>query len=70
MVLRYRDNMAEKRLFNDNWFFRKEKENESYNCNEYKAIDIPHDWLIYDSFNMYEDSVGHYKKEFEYSVQS
>ena len=62
--------MAEKRLFNDNWFFRKEKEKESYNCNEYKAIDIPHDWLIYDSFNLYEDSVGHYKKEFEYSVQS
>ena len=29
-------------------------------------VDIPHDWLIYDSLNLYEDSTGWYLKRFRY----
>ena len=32
--------------------------------NEFAKVDIPHDWLIYDSQNLYEDSTGWYEKRF------
>ena len=30
--------------------------------------DLPHDWLIYDTKNLYEDSIGWYRKKFVYST--
>jgi len=58
-----------KQLFNDHWFFAKFKlgttlatvKKVATNWNE---VDIPHDWLIYDSTNLYETSEGWYKKQF------
>ena len=32
--------------------------------NEFHPVDIPHDWLIYDSQKLYEDSIGWYAKRF------
>ena len=32
--------------------------------NEFRPVDIPHDWLIYDSQKLYEDSTGWYEKRF------
>ncbi|MBQ8598478.1 MAG: glycoside hydrolase family 2, partial [Lachnospiraceae bacterium] len=31
---------------------------------EFKEVDIPHDWLIYDSRKLYEDGTGWYYKQF------
>lgn len=59
----------QKRLWNDNWCFAKtslgvewdEKDNWANNM---QAVDLPHDWLIYNTNDLYEDSVGWYRKEF------
>ena len=63
-------------LFNDGWFFAKQKilpgtkpdnTTPSDSCNglDWQPVHIPHDWLIYDTNNLYESSVGFYKKEFD-----
>ena len=62
-------------LFNDNWLFVKQKTApdikmannimHSGNALDWKPIYVPHDWLIYDTNNLYESSVGFYKKEFD-----
>ena len=33
-----------------------------------EPADLPHDWLIYDTKNPYEDSIGWYRKKFVYSA--
>lgn len=58
-----------KQLFNDGWEFCKQSLGttlEEINRNEvlFEPVDIPHDWLIYNSQNLYEDSVGWYRKRF------
>ncbi|MEN8905469.1 MAG: glycoside hydrolase family 2 TIM barrel-domain containing protein, partial [Clostridiales bacterium] len=50
-------------LFNDNWNFKKESLDNNYISN-WEGIDVPHDWLIYDVKNLYENSIGYYKKTF------
>ncbi len=32
---------------------------------EFQPVELPHDWLIYDAKNLYEDGFGWYKKSFE-----
>lgn len=34
---------------------------------DFADVSIPHDWLIYDTTNLYESSVGFYKKTFDFS---
>ena len=34
------------------------------------GVDIPHDWLIYDSNNLYEDSEGWYRKKFVFNPEA
>ncbi|MCM1263106.1 MAG: DUF4982 domain-containing protein [Butyrivibrio sp.] len=63
--------MNEKILWNDGWTFLKTKPGTTFTqaaerFQEFKPVDIPHDWLIYDSLNLYEDSTGWYKKTFKY----
>lgn len=61
--------MSRKRLFNDNWEFVKTpfgtgmEELASYE-QAFSRVDIPHDWLIYDTQNLYETSTGWYRKHF------
>jgi len=63
-------------LFNDNWFFAKQRIEPTTDIEEitakvfdngldWKPVYVPHDWLIYDTNNLYESSVGFYKKRFE-----
>jgi beta-galactosidase len=52
--------MKMKKLFNDNWQFK-------LNDGEWQSVEIPHDWLIYDTANLYADGVGSYRKEFNVS---
>lgn len=61
--------MKRKRLFNDNWEFVKTPygtELEELNAWEekFKPVDIPHDWLIYNTEALYETSTGWYRKHF------
>jgi len=55
-----------KQLFNDGWFFAKAKLGSSVeDIKNWEVVDVPHDWLIYDTFNLYESGEGWYKKHFE-----
>ncbi|MCR5205740.1 MAG: DUF4982 domain-containing protein [Lachnospiraceae bacterium] len=44
-------------LFNDGWSFRLDSE-------DYKSVEIPHDWLIGDVNNLYKTGTGYYRKIF------
>lgn len=37
---------------------------------ELEEVTIPHDWMIYNTGNLYEDSIGWYKKVFQYNKKS
>ena len=47
-------------LFNDGWLFAKNSPE------NFTPVEIPHDWLISDTLNLYENSVGFYKKTFQF----
>jgi len=46
------------KLWNDAWEFSKNS------TDNFKPQEIPHDWLIWDTNNLYEKSVGYYRKKF------
>jgi len=55
--------MSIKRLLCDNWEFSKNPIGTEYSealC--WERVDIPHDWLIYDTKNLYETSTGWYRR--------
>ncbi len=57
--------MAEKMLFCDKWEFSKNPVNTQYSDElDFKPVDIPHDWLIYDVNRLYESSTGWYRRKF------
>lgn len=61
--------MIRKLLFNDNWKFTKYKigvtlSEVNNSTIPWTNVDIPHDWLIYDTDDLYETGEGWYKKEF------
>lgn len=57
--------MNKKILFNGGWEFVKSNlEVIESSTLKFESIDIPHDWLIYNALNLYEDSIGWYRKKF------
>ncbi|KRE97731.1 glycoside hydrolase [Paenibacillus sp. Soil766] len=57
--------MNKRTRFNDGWEFTKS----SLDVIEsaallYEPVDIPHDWLIYNTLDLYENSIGWYRKRF------
>ncbi len=50
-------------LFNDGWKFKKVLTDGTET--DWQSVDLPHDWQIYDTSNLYEDSDGWYKKTFD-----
>ncbi len=56
-------------LINDNWEFRLLPLDSGYDkamCgNGWNKVDLPHDWLIYDTNNLYADGEGWYRRTFE-----
>lgn len=58
-----------KTLFNDKWFFHKTTveatDEEIFNSKEWEAVDVPHDWMIYEAKQLYSSSIGCYRKRFE-----
>lgn len=56
--------MNKKTLFNDQWEFAKSNlETENSAGLAFEPVDIPHDWLIYNTLDLYENSIGWYRKE-------
>ena len=61
------DTYSYRKLFCDGWEFFKAPFGSEYSESfDFKQVDIPHDWLIYDTNNLYETSTGWYRKQFSY----
>ena len=59
--------MNKKILFNDGWEFAKSGlETTSAEGLAFKSVDLPHDWLIYNTLDLYENSIGWYRKRYRY----
>ena len=61
--------MNRKRLFNDKWYFSKTLPEVTWEEREkwqsmMEPVDLPHDWLIYNTLDLYENSIGWYHREF------
>lgn len=55
-------------LFNDGWEFAKSGlETDDCSALRFELVDVPHDWLIYNTQDLYEDSIGWYRKRFAYT---
>lgn len=64
--------MNSRTLWNDNWYFAKTALGVNWEDRQIweakmQPVDLPHDWLIYDTKNLYEDSIGWYRKNFAYA---
>ena len=63
-------NMRKDTLFNDNWEFVKTDTAadmaQVLEHGRWKAVDIPHDWLIYNTDDLYETGIGWYRKHFDF----
>ena len=59
--------MSQKTLFCDNWEFSKQPFGTEYSDGlKWESVDIPHDYLIENTKNLYETSTGWYRKSFDY----
>lgn len=57
--------MNKKTLFNSGWEFAKSSLDVTDGAGLiFEPVDLPHDWLIYNTLNLYEDSIGWYRKRF------
>ena len=60
--------MTGKQLFNTGWLFRKAPVGSSFetlvDSEDWQSVDLPHDWMIYDAENLYEQAETCYKKTF------
>ena len=59
--------MAIKTLFNRGWQFQLtdiDSDSKALQSDKWQNVDLPHDWLIYDSHNLYRTSKGWYSKNF------
>lgn len=58
---------SDRKLFCNDWKFYKAAFGSDYSENfAFKPVDVPHDWLIYDTNDLYETSTGWYRKNFSY----
>ncbi|MDO3410121.1 glycoside hydrolase family 2 TIM barrel-domain containing protein [Saccharibacillus sp. CPCC 101409] len=56
-------------LFNDGWTFAKSGlEQTDWRGLDFAPVEIPHDWLIGDTRNLYENGIGWYRRTLETSV--
>jgi beta-galactosidase len=60
--------MNKKILFNDGWEFSKSGLEATDSTGLiFEPVDLPHDWLIYNTLDLYENSIGWYRRSFNYS---
>lgn len=61
---------SDRKLFCNDWEFYKAAFGSDYSEDfAFKPVDIPHDWLIYDTNDLYETSTGWYRKNFSYQKE-
>ena len=53
-----------KEKWNDGWEFNLNDSPNEIKNDEWKSVRIPHDWLIYDTSDLYRDGYGRYRKRF------
>ncbi|MBQ7783915.1 MAG: glycoside hydrolase family 2, partial [Oscillospiraceae bacterium] len=54
-------------LICDKWEFSKNPIDTEYSDNlQWKCVDIPHDWMIYETRNLYETSTGWYRRKLDW----
>jgi beta-galactosidase len=59
--------MNTRELFNDGWMFAKTGlDADSWRGLAFVPVDLPHDWLIWDTRNLYENGIGWYRKTFRW----
>ena len=64
---RVRNGMNVKRQFNEGWQFAKSGLGVTEPGDlSFEPVELPHDWLIYNTLDLYEDSIGWYRKTFQY----
>lgn len=61
--------MKERQLFNEGWEFTKQPldtplEEVNKRSESFTSVELPHDWLIYNTNDLYENSTGWYRKKF------
>ena len=56
-----------RKLFNDGWEFTFMPLEKIPAEGDYKAVDIPHDWQIYNTYDLYSTGDGYYRKRFTLS---
>lgn len=61
--------MKERQLFNEGWEFTKQPldtplEEVNKKSESFTSVELPHDWLIYNTNDLYENSTGWYRKKF------
>ena len=62
--------MNSRKRFNQGWSFVKTSlAVDSPAELTFESVELPHDWLIYNTEDLYEDSIGWYKKTFEFNPQ-
>ncbi|WP_338787041.1 glycoside hydrolase family 2 TIM barrel-domain containing protein [Metabacillus sp. FJAT-53654] len=60
--------MNKKVLFNDGWEFSKSSLEVCESATlTFEPVDLPHDWLIYNTVDLYENSIGWYRRKFTYT---
>ena len=62
--------MNKKKLFNDGWEFTKQPLDTTFDevlekDSSFKPVELPHDWLIENTYDLYEDSTGWYRKRLD-----
>jgi beta-galactosidase len=63
--------MNKKILFIDGWEFAKSSLEATDSTNlTFKPVVLPHDWLIYNTLNLYENSIGWYRKKFTWKNEA
>jgi len=63
--------MNTRTLFNDGWEFAKSGLEATDAAGlPFEPVDLPHDWLIYDTLNLYENGIGWYRKRFKATTGS
>lgn len=59
--------MNQKILFNDGWEFAKSGlDAENAESLKFEPVDLPHDWLIYNTLDLYENSIGWYRRRYTF----
>lgn len=57
-------------LFNDGWEFAKSSlDQQDWRGLGFAPVDLPHDWLIYNTLDLYENSIGWYRRIYDHQEQ-